>query len=205
MHNEEINKARLFLYNLLSQLFVEEYAKNNTEKIIEDLEVLSKNSFDEDVSFAAVEILGYLKQDGAKQLYIDFQELFIVPFGTYIPLSASWYHEQREGGFMQLKVRDILAQTKIRKDEKSFTAPEDHYGFIFTLSAYLIEEQLKGELKEDLQKELFKTVLNPYCDDLVYKLLASSSRIYTKVGVILGNICNFERAYLGVPKVDVKK
>ena len=205
MHNEEINKARLFLYNLLSQLFVEEYAKNNTEKIIEDLEVLSKNSFDEDVSFAAVEILGYLKQDGAKQLYIDFQELFIVPFGTYIPLSASWYHEQREGGFMQLKVRDILAQTKIRKDEKSFTAPEDHYGFISTLSAYLIEEQLKGELKEDLQKELFKTVLNPYCDDLVYKLLASSSRIYTKVGVILGNICNFERAYLDVPKVDVKK
>ena len=124
MHNEEINKARLFLYNLLSQLFVEEYAKNNTEKIIEDLEVLSKNSFDEDVSFAAVEILGYLKQDGAKQLYIDFQELFIVPFGTYIPLSASWYHEQREGGFMQLKVRDILAQTKIRKDEKSYQTRE---------------------------------------------------------------------------------
>ena len=43
MHNEEINKARLFLYNLLSQLFVVEYAKNNREKIIEDLEVLSKN------------------------------------------------------------------------------------------------------------------------------------------------------------------
>jgi TorA maturation chaperone TorD len=201
MHNIEIDKARLFLYNLLSQLFVEEYVKENTQKILADLEVLSKNSFDEDVSLAAVEIVELMKHEKPNQIYNEYQELFIVPFGTYIPLSASWYHEQREGGFMQLKVRDILAKTKIRKDEKSFTAPEDHYGFIFTLSAYLIEQQLNNEIKEDLQKELFKTVLNPYCDELVYKLLASSSKVYTKVGFILGNICNFERAYLDIPKI----
>ena len=205
MHNVEIDKARGFLYNILSLLFVEENVKNNTPKIIECLEILSNNAFDDEVAMASNDILEYLKQNGSEKLYVDYQDLFIVPFGEFIHLSASWYHEQREGGYMQIKVRDILAKTKIRKDEKFFRAPEDHYGFIFTLSAYLIEEQLKGELKEDLQKELFKTVLNPYCDDLVYKLLASSSRIYTKVGVILGNICNFERAYLDVPKVDVKK
>ena len=90
---------------------------------------------------------------------------------------------------------EILKYWNNRNKSKSFSIKLNN----------LIEEQLKGELKEDLQKELFKTVLNPYCDDLVYKLLASSSRIYTKVGVILGNICNFERAYLDVPKVDVKK
>ena len=205
MHNVEIDKARGFLYNILSLLFVEENVKNNTPKIIECLEILSNNAFDDEVATASNDILEYLKQNGSEKLYVDYQDLFIVPFGEFIHLSASWYHEQRAGGLMQLKERDILAKTKIRKDEKAFSAPEDHYGFIFTLSAYLIEEQLKGELKEDLQKELFKTVLNPYCDDLVYKLLASSSRIYTKVGVILGNICNFERAYLDVPKVDVKK
>ncbi len=173
MHKLEIDKARLFLYNILSLLFVEEYVKNNAEQIISDLEILSNNSFDEDVSVAAKEIVFYLKENGFDKLYVDYQELFIVPFGEFVSLSASWYHEQREGGLMQLKVRDILAKTKIRKDEKSFMAPEDHYGFIFTLSAYLIEQQIKNEIKEDLQKELFKTVTNLYCDELFYKLIGS--------------------------------
>jgi TorA maturation chaperone TorD len=200
MHNVEIDKARLFLYNLLSLLFIEEYAKNSVEKIVENLEILSNNSFDEDVSKASREILEYLKEKGFDKLYIDYQDLFIVPFGEYVSLNASWYHEQREGGYMQLKVRDILAKTKIRKDENAFPAPEDHYGFIFTLSAYLIEQQLNKEIKEDLQKELFKEVINLYCDELFYKLMVTSSVIYSKVGLILGNICNFERAYLEIPK-----
>lgn len=199
MRNIEIDKARLFLYNLLSLLFVEEYTKNSVEKIVENLEILSNNAFDEDVSKASKEILEYLKNNGTDKLYVDYQDLFIVPFGEYISLNASWYHEQREGGYMQLKVRDILAKTKIRKDE-IFSAPEDHYGFIFTLSAYLIEQQINEEIKEDLQKELFKDVINLYCDELFYKLIGCSSPIYSKVGVILANICNFERAYLEVAK-----
>ena len=201
MHKLEIDKARLFLYNILSLLFVEEYVKNNTEQLISDLEILSNNSFDEDVAVAAKEIVLYLKENGSDKLYLDYQELFIVPFGEFISLSASWYHEQREGGLMQLKVRDILAKTKIRKDEKTFSAPEDHYGFIFTLSTYLIDQQIKNEIKEDLQKELFKTVINLYCDELFYKLIGSSSKIYSHVGLILGNVCNFERVYLDISKI----
>ncbi len=201
MHKLEINQARLFLYNILSFLFVEEYVKNSAQQLVNDLEILSNNSFDEDVAIAARNISEYLKSNGVDKLYLDYQELFIVPFGTFISLSASWYHEQREGGLMQLRVKDVLAKTKIRKDEKAFTAPEDHYGFIFTLSAYLIDQQMKNEIKEDLQKELFKSVVNPYCDELFYKLIASPSAIYSQVGVILANVCNFERAYLDIPKI----
>ena len=200
MHNVEIDKARGFLYNILSLLFVEENVKNNTAKIIECLEILSNNAFDDEVATASNDILEYLKQNGSEKLYVDYQDLFIVPFGEFIHLSASWYHEQREGGYMQIKVRDILAKTKIRKDENFFSAPEDHYGFIFTLSSYLIEQQINNEIKEDLQKELFKEVINPYCEELFYKLISSSSLVYSKVGLIFGNICNLERAYLEVSK-----
>lgn len=200
MHNVEIDKARGFLYNILSLLFVEENVKNNTPKIIECLEILSNNAFDDEVATASNDILEYLKQNGSEKLYVDYQDLFIVPFGEFIHLSASWYHEQREGGYMQIKVRDILAKTKIRKDENFFSAPEDHYGFIFTLSSYLIEQQINNEIKEDLQKELFKEVINPYCEELFYKLISSSSLVYSKVGLIFGNICNLERSYLEVPK-----
>ena len=200
MHNVEIDKARGFLYNILSLLFVEENVKNNTPKIIECLEILSNNAFDDEVAMASNDILEYLKQNGSEKLYVDYQDFFIVPFGEFIHLSASWYHEQREGGYMQIKVRDILAKTKIRKDENFFSAPEDHYGFIFTLSSYLIEQQINNEIKEDLQKELFKEVINPYCEELFYKLISSSSLVYSKVGLIFGNICNLERAYLEVSK-----
>ena len=127
MHNVEIDKARGFLYNLLSLLFVEEYVKNSTNELKNSLEILSNNSFDEDVSSAAKEILNYLNENGFDKLYIDYQSLFVVPFGEFISLSSSWYHEQREGGLMQLKVKDVLAKTKIRKDENNFKAPEDHY------------------------------------------------------------------------------
>jgi hypothetical protein len=72
---------------------------------------------------------------------MNIKNFLLFPLEHIIPLSASWYQEQKEG------------------------------------------------------------ILNPYCDELVYKLLASSSKVYTKVGFILGNICNFERAYLDIPKI----
>lgn len=198
MHKQNIDNARVFLYNLLSLLFVEEHAKHQSALIVENLELLASNAFDEDVSDAAKNIVEYLKDDTTKDFYTEYQNLFLVPFGDYVSLSASWYYEEREGGAMLLKVRDILAKTKIRKDENSFKAPEDHYGFIFTLATYLIEQKIKGELEDDLQKELFISVINPYCDQIAYKLMASDTKVYNNVGAILGNFCNFERAYLDV-------
>ena len=97
---------------------------------------------------------------------------------------------------MQLKVKDILGKTKIRRDENSFTAQEDHFGFTFTLSAYLLEKQLNNEIKEDLQKELFVEVLNPYLDKLFYKLMSTKSDIYSNIGFILESFYGFEKGYL---------
>lgn len=200
MHSMEIDKARAFIYNLLSLLFVEESVKNNSLEIKNSLQTLGQTSFDEAVSFACNEILKYLEKNGDDKLYLDYQNLFLIPFGEFIHLNCSWYHDQREGGFMQLKVKDILAKTKIRRDENSFKASEDHFGFIFTLSSYLLDQQLNENIKEDLQKELFEEVINLYCDEFFYKLMASSSKIYSNVGLILGNFCNFERAYLNIVK-----
>ncbi|MBD3830880.1 MAG: hypothetical protein IE890_10405, partial [Arcobacter sp.] len=50
MRNVEIDRARGFLYNILSLLFVEEYVKNSSKELKASLEILSNNSFDEDVS-----------------------------------------------------------------------------------------------------------------------------------------------------------
>lgn len=200
MHNEEINKARGFIYNILSLLFVEEYTKEQYSVIKQNLEVLQQNAFDEDVAKSVEKILIYLKDKEENELYQNYQDLFMVPFGTYVSLSSSLYHEQREAGFMLVKVRDTLAKTKIRKDEKLFTAPEDHYGFIFTLSTYLIKQQLEEDDKQELHKELFTNVINPHIDQLIYALKDSENPIYAPVGDILDNFMQFERVYLNIPK-----
>lgn len=201
MRNQEIDRARLFIYNLLSLLFVENHVKNQLQEIKESLKLLSLNSFDDDVSQAAASILENLESGSDEDLYVEYQELFLVPFSKFISLSASYYYEQREGGMMLLKVRDLLARTKIRKDESSFSAPEDHFGFIFTFASYLIEQEIQGELDASLQRELFEAVINPFCDEIAYKMISSDTKIYSYVGAIFGNFCNFERAYLDVSKI----
>ncbi|ABB44102.1 TorD-family protein [Sulfurimonas denitrificans DSM 1251] len=201
MRNKEIDRARLFIYNLLSLLFVESHVKSEMSKIKESLELLSINSFDDDVSEAAKTILQNIESSSNEELYNEYQELFLVPFGKFISLSASYYYEQREGGAMLLRVRNLLAKTKIRKDEAVFSAPEDHFGFIFTFTSYLIEQELQGELDEDLQKELFEAVINPFCDEIVHRMISSGTKLYSHVGAILGNFCNFERVYLDIAKI----
>ncbi|QKF81804.1 TorD/DmsD family molecular chaperone [Halarcobacter ebronensis] len=201
MHNKDIDKARLFIYNVLSLFFVEEHVKNHLNELIENLDILALNSFDEDFSKIIVEIEELLKNYEKNELYVQYQELFLVPFGNSVSLSASWHHEEREAGLMLIKVRDILAQTKIRRDESKFTAQEDNFGFIFTLCSYLIEQQINGELKTNLQKELFKEVINPFIDKLSFQLVASGSEVYTRVGTLLSIFFNFERVYLEVQRV----
>lgn len=201
MHNKDIDKARLFIYNILAQLFVEEHAKNNKEGIIEGLNALAQNSFDADVTASCNKAISLLETYENNELYKQYQELFLVPFGNSVSLSASWQDEEREAGAMLLKVKDVLAKTKIRRDESAFSAPEDNFGFIFTLCAYLIEQQVEGEIKEDLQKKLFKEVLNPIIDKFSFQLVASGTEVYSLIGSVLSIFFNFERAYLEISKV----
>lgn len=198
MNTGEINQARIFIYNILSMLFVENHVKHNAQMIIENINILCDNAFDEEVEASLKQILHHIDQAGVQSLYENYQDLFLVPFGNHVSLSSSLYHEQREAGTMLVKVRSILAKTKIRRDESMFTAPEDHYGFLFTFSAYLIEQQQSKALCEDLQKELFAHIINPYIDSLLKELQTSNNPIYSPVALFLSNFIQFERNYLKI-------
>lgn len=76
MHNEEINKARVFIYNVLSLLFVEEHVKTQTPMIVENLKLLQENSFSEEAAKAIFEVVSYLEKNEADALYKIYQELF---------------------------------------------------------------------------------------------------------------------------------
>ncbi len=197
MDNKSIDKARCFLYETLALLFVEEHTKNSKKHIIENLKQIALNPFDEEVGDVSKQIVELLENGEEDILYKEYQDLFLVPFGANISLSASWYYEERECGEMLVKVRDILANTQIRKDENLFKAPEDNFGFIFTLSSYLLEES-NDDTNKELQKKLFEEVVNPYFERLYISLLSSKSPIYSLVGIILGDFLSMERTYLNL-------
>src|SRR5690554_3639361 len=111
MHSIEIDKARAFIYKLLSNFLVEDYTKTKVDEIKSSLEILKDNSFSQDVSDSCDELLKYLDENSYLYIYKEYQELFLIPFGYFTSLSVSWYHEKREGGIMQLKVKDVLAKT----------------------------------------------------------------------------------------------
>lgn len=201
MHSKEIDKARMFIYNVLAMLFLEDEVKSNQEQILESLKVLSENPFDSDFADSVNNIIAFIESYEKDEFYVQYQELFLVPFGTSVSLSASWHYDEREAGLMLVKVREILGKTKIRRDEKAFTAPEDNFGFIFTLCAYLIEQQVEGDIKENLQKELFKEVINPFVEKFSFQLVSSGSDVYSHVGSLLNIFFNFERSYLEIEKV----
>jgi len=198
MDNKSINNARAFIYNILALLFVEEHVKKDQEILLKNLEQLASNPFDDEVGDVTNKIISLLNTGEENELYTEYERLFLIPFGESVSLSASWYHEEREYGAMLLTVKSILAKTKIRKDENLFKAPEDNFGFLFSLSSYLVTEQNNGNIKDDLQKELFKRVINPYFQQLYTKLLASNTKIYSLVGVIMGDFLSMERAYLNI-------
>lgn len=198
MDNKSINTARAFMYNILALLFVEEHVKNDKVVLLQKLEQLASNPFDEEVGIMSNKIISLLNSGAENDLYLEYEKLFMIPFGNGISLSASWYHEEREYGTMLLTVKSILAKTEIRKDENIFKAPEDNFGFLFTLSSYLVTEQNNGNIKDDLQKELFKRVINPHFEKLYAKLLASDAEIYPLVAVILGDFLSMERTYLNI-------
>ena len=197
MNTKEIDTARAFLYDILALFFVENHTKQSVDKTIKNLKILCENEFDADMTKASKEILELIETN-SEALFDEYQKLFLIPFDEYISLSASWYHEEREGGAMLLAVREVLAKTKIRRDEELFKAPEDHYGFIFSLSNHLIANSESQKGYGDLQKELFVKVLNPYIEQLYFRLLGCSTKIYPNVAVLVGSFMGFERSYLNI-------
>ncbi|MFX4243550.1 hypothetical protein ACOL22_12340, partial [Aliarcobacter butzleri] len=79
----EIDKARAFIYNLLSLLFVEEYTKTKQDEILKKLQILSENSFSQEVSDVSKELIDYLKVKSTNSIFNEYQDLFLIPFDEY--------------------------------------------------------------------------------------------------------------------------
>lgn len=202
-----IYKARSLYYGLISHFFVFNTADNRFEKVQGVLEILKENPIDENSYEAAQNLLNFLSKEGVEGLSSEYDEIFHNPITANVPLNASHYDEGIQSGKKRLAVIQLLAKTKIRRNEKEFKDYEDTMGFIATFMHELLELMIEGQKSyECLHRALFTEIINDFADELIFCLYEhESAKAYKDVAVLFNSFLEFERMYFGVSKPQAKE
>ena len=207
INKASVNPARSLYYGLFSKLFVFSDAEERFDRVSEVLAVLIENPIDDASRDACVELKFFIDNRGTKALANEYDLIFNVPSGDIVRTTASYYDEGFESGKKLVEVKNFLAKTKIRRDEKHYKESEDSIGFLVTFMHELIELIIKGESEyENLQHCLFKEILNEFLDEFVQSLYENQNAVaYKEVAILLNSFLEFERLYFEVAKPKPKE
>lgn len=196
------NKARSLYYGLLSKLLVYSPNQDRFEGVDDALAIISSNPLDEHSGAAAKRLLETIDSKGYKALEDEFELLFHMFHGKVVRTSASYYLEGIEAGKKLVEVREFIAKTKIRKDEKRFKDNEDSIPFLLSFMHDLVELSIKGEKNYDnLQHCIFAEIINSFAHLFIQALFDHpKSDAFKDVAIILNAFIDFERLYFEVPK-----
>ncbi|SKB39164.1 TorD/DmsD family molecular chaperone [Malaciobacter marinus] len=205
MKSEELNKARAIYYGLFCSLFSFINEKKEYENIVNTIEFLSSNPIDEYSEKSFCNMKEFLKTKGIEGLKEESNDLFFSPSTTFIPVTASYYCEDRDDGEKRVQMTNLVLKSKFRKDNNNFKEAEDHICFILNFIQKLIEEDLSQD-KNELIYEVYTQVLNEIIDSFIEKIYKHESSIFYKdVAVALKVFIELERALLNIAKTDSSK
>lgn len=207
MNKEAVNKARSLYYGFFSKMLVFTENKNRFDGLKEALDIMIANPMDENSAEALKEINEFVNFDNYEVLVSEYDDIFHNPESAVVRNTASFYDEGVESGKKRVVVKDFLAKTKIRRDEKHFKEPEDSVGFLVTFMHELIELIVSGEKSYDtLQHCLFTEVINEFIDEYIEALYEhEKSNAYKSLAVVLNAFIAFERLYFDVSKPAPKE
>lgn len=207
MNKEAVNGARSLYYGFFSKMFVFTTEKDRFNGLKEALDVMMANPMDENSAEALKEISEFINLGGYEVLVNEYDEIFHNPESSVVRTTASYYDEQVESGKKRLEVKNFLAKTKIRRDEKNFKETEDSVGFLVTFMHELAELIISGEKSYDtLQHCLFTEIINEFIDEFIEKLYESKkANAYKSVAIVLNAFIEFERLYFDVAKPAPKE
>ena len=207
MNKDSVNGARSLYYGFFSKMFVFKEGKNRFDGVKEALDVMIENPLDQNSKEALKEIKEFFEVGGVKALIEEFDDVFHNPESTVVKDTASYYDENLESGKKRLEVKNFLAKTKIRRDERSYQESEDSVGFLVTFMHELIELIMGGEKSyETLHRCLFEEIINVFFDEFIVALYENDkSNAYKSVAVVLNAFIEFERLYFDVIKPAPKE
>lgn len=195
MKKENTDIARAFYYLLLSKFFIFIDNKERFENLNQMLQIAYDNPFDLSLKQPLKNLLDVSLKDTL--IINEYDEIFHSPANKTLRNTASYYDEGFESGKKLLEIRNYIAKTTIRKNEKNFKENEDSIGFLFSFMNDLISQ--KYDLS--LQHEVFKNILNPCIDTFLDNLYNhDQSLIYKDVANLAKAFMSFERLYFSENK-----
>ncbi len=200
--NQKLNKARVLYYGLFSSVFSFINSKSDYEKVIHTIEFLSQNPIDENSKVAFASIKDFFEKKGFEGLKEENNNLFFSPSTSFIPVTASFYEEDRDDGQKRVEMSGYVLKSNFRKNNESFKESEDHISFIFAFLQKVIEQDIKND-KNQLVLDVFSNILNTIVDRFIENVyFHESSVFYKNIAVILKVFIELERVYLDVKKVE---
>lgn len=196
-----INKARIVYYGLFSSLFAFSMDEENFEIINKAVDVLIENPIDESTAESLKKIRQFLHENGYDFLKKESDTIFFNPVNSCIPMTASYYFDNRDDGTKRVEMIDFILESKFRKNGDEFKENEDHIEFILLFIQKLIDEELAGdESSASLSKRIFQNILNDMINEFAQNLFSHKmSNIYKEVAIVLRSFSDFERLYLDIP------
>ena len=207
MNKKAVNGARSLYYGVLSKMLVFTEDESRFDGLIEALDVMIANPIDENSAEALKEIRAYLEEGDSEPIIHEYDAIFHDPESPIVRTTASYYDEGVESGKKRVEVKQFLAKTRLRRDEKHYKEPEDSIGFLVTFMHELIELELAGEQGYDtLQHCLFAEVINEFIDTFTVELYEhEQANIYQSLAVVIAAFVAFERLYFNVEKPQPKE
>ncbi len=204
INKQNLENARFLYYELFGRFFIYHYHENGLKDLDVMLSQINISPLDTYSQNSVKNILEVIDFKNISCITEEYNAIFYDPTTTHLGSSASYYEDGVEFSQKCVKVKNILAKTTIRRNEKIFKEPEDSAGFIFILMSNLIQNET--DTNKNLQQELFCDVLNQFIDGFIQNLFNhEKSNIYKDVAILLNSFMDFERLYFDTPKVVTKE
>ena len=152
-----------------------------------------------------------IKTNGIKNILFEYTRFFMLPFDTNAPkvikkrdknekkqksasqiiLYLSYYLDGTIAGSGLIRAKEKIRKSKVRLNEKEFSENEEHLGFLFVFSKYLLQN---GE--NSLQNEIFKDCIMPMQDKIIKSIKNQyPDSMYYNIASLMESFLNFEMAF----------
>ncbi|MFV0439093.1 MAG: molecular chaperone [Desulfopila sp.] len=206
MDTVAIDRARVVYYSFFSSLYAFVLDEEKFAAIVRGAELLAANPIDEQSARAFANMRRRLQKGGYAALRRESDRVFASPITALVPMTASFYHEQRDDGRKRVEMIDYVRQSKFRRNDAVYREHEDHIEFVLLFIGRMIEEGLAGDVgANQLARTVFYHILNEMVDQFGDALFACEQSFFYKQTVLaLRSFIACERLYLDVspPKKD---
>lgn len=213
--NEAIERARILYYDFFAGLFLYDLLINRKDLLLEQVKILKTQPLNDGdlVFFEALE--NEIQTNGIKNILFEYTRFFMLPFdvnenvsinrlakkrdknekkeksASQIILYLSYYLDGTIAGSGLSIAKEKVRKSKVRLNEKEFKENEEHIGFLFVFSKYLLQNN-----ENSLQNEVFKDCIIPMKDKIIENINNKYlDSMYYNIANLMKSFLDFEMAF----------